>query len=110
MTTNPVTRDEFEIVKELLASAARYAESANRGIEDLRLAQAQTEVQMQRLMLAQERTEQRLESFIYEVQRLTTSHAERIDKLEGISERLVGVLAYLMRKDQRGDGGSFNGN
>jgi BMFP domain-containing protein YqiC len=28
-----VTRDEFETVKQLLGSAARYAESANRGLD-----------------------------------------------------------------------------
>lgn len=33
MTAQTVTRDEFEDVKELLASAARYAESANEKID-----------------------------------------------------------------------------
>lgn len=40
MTT--VTRDEFETVKELLASAARYAESSHRGLDRLELAQQRT--------------------------------------------------------------------
>jgi hypothetical protein len=57
MTT--VTRDEFETVKELLASAARYAESANQLID-------RTQQQLDSLALSQreasDRTQQQLDA------------------------------------------------
>ncbi|MBD1911265.1 hypothetical protein [Leptolyngbya sp. FACHB-8] len=115
-----VTREEFETVKELLGSAARYAESANRGVERLQMAQENTQMQISLLAQSQrltdqrlealaaqaQKTEQRLESFISETQRLLTGQAERLAQLEVIADRLAGVLAYLTRKDDQGQGGS----
>lgn len=107
---NNVTRDEFETVKELLASAARYAESAHRGLDRLELAQDRTQLQLDRLSVrmeelaeAQKRTEARLETFIFESQRLMSGHADRLAKLEGISERLEALLAYVIRKEGPGE-------
>ncbi|NJL55663.1 hypothetical protein HC928_11015 [bacterium] len=105
-----VTRDEFETVKELLSSAARYAESANRGLDRLELAQQRTQLQLDQLAMkldqlveAQKKTEQRLESFIFEAQRLMIKHSESIEQLKGMTERLDGVLAYLVRKESAGE-------
>jgi TolA-binding protein len=114
---NNVTHDEFETVKELLGSAARYAESAHRGLNQLELAQQRSQLQidelatMQRqsqlkldeLAEAQKKTEQRLESFVFEVQRLMSGHAERISQLEGISGRLEAILSYIVRKEGPGE-------
>lgn len=124
MTT--VTRDEFETVKELLVSAARYAESANQKLNQVaeqqqvntqaigqhQIAQNRTQSQIDQLSAVQSQTQQqldllsvrvtqlseRIDSFVFESQRLFTGHGERITKLEGISERLEGILAYLVRK------------
>lgn len=108
--TNGVTQDEFETVKQLLGSAARYAESANRGLDRLELAQQRTQLQLDQLALKvdqlteiQKKTEQRLDAFIAESQRLMTAHADRMNKLEGISERLEGLLAYVIRKEGPGE-------
>lgn len=152
MTNGTVTRDEFEEVKSLLGSAARYAESANRGLDRLELAQQRsqlqldqlggkigqltiaqdrtqqqldqvteaqrktdqqldqlteaqrkTEQQLDQLTEAQRKTEQRLESFIFESQRLMSGHAESIQQLKGISDRLEALLAYVIRKDGVGE-------
>ncbi len=123
MTQTPVTRDEFEVVKELLASAARYAESANRGMDRLdvqlaRLESAQERTQaqldsfisrsdarMERLEASQARTQsqldllsQKVDSFISRAQQLHGEHAEKITQLQGISDRLEAILAYVVRK------------
>jgi chromosome segregation ATPase len=167
--------DEFEIVKDLLVSTARYAESANRGLDqvvgaierltesqatsqaalderfrqvsetqiasqaalDAQLgqlgrsqaeteilfgrmseAQAATERQIERLFEAQaaterqiertsaaqaateaqlERTNQRLNEFIFQVQRLLSRDAERLDIVEGRIERLEAIAQRLDR-------------
>jgi uncharacterized protein (DUF3084 family) len=112
-----VTRDEFEQIKTLLASAARYAEAANAGLGRLEAAQQRSQFQIDQLTLridqltlrvdqlleAQRKTEQRFEAFLFESQRLMTSHAERLNKLEGISERLEGILSYLVRQEGGGE-------
>lgn len=104
MTT--VTRDEFETVKELLFSAARYAESANQKLDQVagkvdQLAESQLRSQAQLDLLSVRVTQlsERIDSFVFESQRLFTGHGERITQLEGISERLEGILAYLVRKE-----------
>jgi chromosome segregation ATPase len=153
--------DEFEVVKDLLVSTARYAESANRGLDqvvgaierltesqaasqaalderfrqvsetqtasqaalDAQLgqlgrtqaeteihlarmseAQAATERQIERLFEAQaateaqlERTDQRLNEFIFQVQRLLSRDAERLDIVEGRIERLEAIAQRLDR-------------
>jgi uncharacterized protein (DUF3084 family) len=126
-----VTRDEFETVKQLLASAARYAESANQkldrvatqqetnttAIADLRETQERTQQQLDQLSQKQDRTQtqldqlsvrvtqmsERVDSFVFESQRLHSQHAEKIEQLKGISERLEAILAYLVRKDGGGE-------
>lgn len=152
MPSEAVARDEFETVKQLLASAASYAESANKqadrnavtiadnnqGIAELKDAQQRTQTQIDanvqaiasnnqgiaelkeaqqantqaiadnaamidRLGEKQDRTQQQLDSFIFESQRLMLGHADRIQKLEGISERLEGILSYLVKKEGQGE-------
>jgi hypothetical protein len=171
--------DEFEVVKDLLTSTARYAESANRGLDramgtidrlaesqaasqaawdkrfrqisetqiasqaawdeqfrqmseaqaasqaalDAQLgqlgrsqaeterqlgqiseAQSATEAQIERTSAAQaateaqlERTSQRLDEFIFQVQRLLSRDAERLDIVEGRIERLEAIAQRLDR-------------
>ncbi|MGI0484006.1 hypothetical protein ACN4EK_01145 [Pantanalinema rosaneae CENA516] len=124
-----VTRDEFETVKELLLSAARYAESANRGLDRLETAQERSQLRIDRLIEVQERTQaqldhleaaqnrtqaqldaltlkvdavsSRVDAFVAASQHYFAKHGESIEQLKGISERLEGILAYLVRKDQQ---------
>jgi len=110
MSNDTVTKDEFETVKQLLASAASYAESASRqsdqntqAIRELRQAQREEFEAIGELRLAQQTTEERLQSFLFESQRLLGNHAERIQQLEGISERLEAILSYLIRKEGPGE-------
>ncbi|MFQ3619276.1 MAG: hypothetical protein SNJ50_21520 [Cyanobacteriota bacterium] len=58
---------------------------------------------MDQLLEAQRKTEQRFEAFLFESQRIMAGHAERLNKLEGISERLEGILSYLVRQEGRGE-------
>jgi len=44
-----------------------------------------------------------LQSFLFESQRLLGNQAERIQQLEGISERLEAILSYLVRKEGPGE-------
>ncbi len=112
-----VTRDEFETVKQLLASAARYAESANQkldrvatqqeantiAIANLGEAQKTTQAQLDQLSVRVTQLSERVDSFVFESQRLHNQHAEKIEQLQGISERLEAILAYLVRKEGSGE-------
>ncbi len=161
--------DEFEVVKDLLASAARYAESANQGLdrvwatidrvtESQAVSQAAWNEQFRQISEAQaasraawdeqfrqiseaqaasraalderfrqvsetqtasqaaldaqlgqlgrsqaateaqiERTDQRLDEFIFQVQRLLSRDAERLDIVEGRIERLEAIAQRLDR-------------
>jgi predicted metal-dependent hydrolase len=74
MTAQTVTRDEFEDVKQLLASAARYAESANARLDRVAAQQElNTNViallgqKIDALTTAQQRTQQQLDALTTEV-------------------------------------------
>ena len=70
-------------------------------IRFLSSSQQQTEQSLRELSEAQKRTDRRLESFIFEPQRLIIKHSESIEQLKGMTERLKGVLAYLICKEGR---------
>jgi chromosome segregation ATPase len=109
MTRSPDQRldrieDEFETVKQLLASAARYAESANAKIDQLSDRQDRTQAQLDQLSrkvddltTIQSQTESRLDEFIFQVQRLLTQNAERLIRVEGQADRLEALLLRLDR-------------
>lgn len=130
MTRSPDQRldrieDEFETVKQLLASAARYASSANEGLDRLterqdrtqnqldqlgsrvdRLTTAQSQTQNQldqltskidELTVAQAQSQSRLDEFVFQAQRLFTQNAERLIRLEGQTERLEALVQRLDR-------------
>lgn len=140
MTKSPDQRldrleDEFERVKQLLASAARYAESANEGLDRLTERQDRTQVQLDRLAVkvddltaAQEKTQtqldqltvradnltsaqtktqtqldhlsSRMNEFIFQAQRLFTQQGERLNRIDGLTESLTGVVQRLDRSYQ----------
>ena len=117
--------DEFSTVKELLISAARYASSANEGLEQLtvkvdRLTESQgtiqtqlnqlsesqgtTQTQLNQLSESQETTQtqlnqlsERVDAFVFNAQRLFSQTGERMIIVEGQTERLVGVVQMLQR-------------
>jgi chromosome segregation ATPase len=109
MTRSPDQRldrieDEFETVKQLLASAARYAESANAKIDRLSDRQDRTQAQLDQLSskvddltTIQSQTSSRLDEFIFQVQRLLTQNAERLIRVEGQADRLEALLLRLDR-------------
>jgi chromosome segregation ATPase len=130
MTQSPNQRldrieDEFETVKQLLASAARYAESANEKIDRLSERQDRTQVQLDQLGNRQDRTQEqldrltitveelttaqtqtqtqlrqlsnRVDEFVFQAQRLFTQSAERLIRLEGQTERLEALFQRLDR-------------
>ena len=116
-----VRRDEFETVKQLLASAARYAESANqqseqnaiqiadnfRGIAELKQAQQENVRGIAELKQAQQENAawmkqqgERIDEFVFQVNRLVSKQQQEISQLKALCDRYDGVLAYLLRKDQ----------
>ena len=97
--------DELEIVKQLLLSAASYAESANEKIDRLgtkvdEMANAQLRTQAQLGQLSE-----RVDSFIFNTQRLFTQQATVLERLEenqrtnnAALERIDRILDYLLRQ------------
>jgi chromosome segregation ATPase len=90
---------ERQLERTSLAQAATEAQ-----LERTSLAQAATEAQLERTSLAQaateaqlERTNQRLDEFIFQVQRLLSRDAERLDIVEGRIERLEAIAQRLDR-------------
>jgi chromosome segregation ATPase len=92
--------DDFETVKQLLISAARHAESANEGLDRLTERQDQTQRQLDQLAIKVDTLTDAQTSFITEVQRVFGGLGERVSRLEGIAERLEGVIQYLDRNYQ----------
>ncbi|NET57404.1 MAG: 6-aminohexanoate hydrolase [Symploca sp. SIO2E6] len=82
--------DEFETVKELLTSAAKYAESTNERLDQLTVSQETTQTQLDQLS-------ERVDAFIFNAQRLFSQTGERMIVVEGQTERLVGVVQMLQR-------------
>jgi len=74
--------NDLESVKTLLASAARYAESANRGLDQLTVTQTQTQAQLDRLG---GRVDQLVES--------QAQANSRLDRIERVLDTLVSNQA-----------------
>ena len=87
--------DEFDTVKQLLASAARYSESANQKAD-------RNEDQILALQQSQSITESRLQEFIFQSQRIHIRLGEASEQYAGRLDRLDGVAAMLSRvQDQQ---------
>ncbi|MGG6269624.1 hypothetical protein ACQ4M3_29650 [Leptolyngbya sp. AN03gr2] len=75
--------DEFETVKQILASAARYAESANekldRFIEESRAYQARTDIRMEQVERQMQQTEARMQQTEARMQQ-TEARMQRIEE------------------------------
>lgn len=113
--------DEFETVKQLLASAARYAESANetgdrntRSIEQLsekinQLNEAQQQTQthldllsekVDRLTNRVDRLAERVDEFVFQAQRLFTQLGEQQSRTEATVQTLVDSVTRLTRNSE----------
>ncbi|MDF5740319.1 MULTISPECIES: hypothetical protein [unclassified Nostoc] len=62
--------DELETVKRLLVSAASYAESANRRLDELTIKQDRTQSQLDQLGVRVDQLSERLNEFVNQTQRL----------------------------------------
>ena len=92
--------DEFETVKQLLASAASYAEMAHQGLAELTIKQDRTQIQLDQLSVKLDQTDTRLNEFIFHTQRLFTQAGTRVEQLEGRTERLENIVELLNRNYQ----------
>ena len=102
-----ISDEEFETVKELLVSAATYAESAHRNIEDLRAevaatiaAQANTQTQLDRLgekvetlVTAQANTQTQLDRLDEKVETLVTTQANTQLQLDALASQFTAFVA-----------------
>ncbi|MEC4816112.1 MAG: 6-aminohexanoate hydrolase [Scytonema sp. PMC 1069.18] len=82
--------NELAAVRQLLTSAAIYAESANRGVDRLTAAQAQTQAQLDSII-------DRVDVFVSESQRLFTRLGTVAERVDGRTESLEVVVRRLDR-------------
>lgn len=102
--------NEFEVVKELLMSAARYAESANQRIDRLGEKQDQTQVMLDQLGQKQDRTQAQLDQLgarvdqvvatQQEIQRVMLQLAERQLRSDAAIETLVDAVTRLTQNSE----------
>lgn len=100
MTRSPDQRldrieDEFDTVKQLLASAARYAESANEKLDRLSERQDRTQAQLDRLTIkvddltaAQTQTQTQLDQLTIKVDDLTAAQAQTQTQLNQLTQKV----------------------
>lgn len=79
--------DDLAAVKQLLASAATYAESANRGLELAVRRQSATDTQIAQLLEAQTATDAKLDRLTERVDELTTAQNRTQTHLDQIAAR-----------------------
>ncbi|MTJ52753.1 6-aminohexanoate hydrolase [Anabaena sp. UHCC 0253] len=102
---------EFATIRELLISAATYAESANRRIDDLGIKQDRTQIMLDDLGIKQDRTQtqldrtvlrvdqlsSRVDEFIFHTQRLFNKAGGEIEETKARTERLEALMLKLDR-------------
>ncbi|MBD2091342.1 hypothetical protein H6F67_15960 [Microcoleus sp. FACHB-1515] len=86
--TATVTRDEFEDVKELLASAARYAESANARLDRVAAQQELNTSAIALLGERQDRTQQQLDVLAIKLDRLGDRVDQLTERVDQLTERV----------------------
>ena len=119
---------DLAAVRQLLLSAATYAESANRGInrvgekldqavsrqdatdakldrltekvDEIADAQFQSQTQLNQLTESQSQLNQRVDQFVYHAQRLFTQIGTKLENVEGQSERLEALVQRLDRNHE----------
>jgi hypothetical protein len=89
--------DELETVKQLLVSTARYAESANRRLDELTLKQDRTQSQLDQIGGKVEQLSDKVDSFVTHTQRLFTRAGGEIEETKARTERLEALMLKLDR-------------
>jgi hypothetical protein len=94
--TEPIDRlDRIERAVEALLQSQVHAQQQ---IDLLGAAQTRTQGQLDALSVRTTQMSERIDSFVSAVQFQQTLHIDRINQLEGISERLEGILSGLVRR------------
>lgn len=102
---------EFATIRQLLTSAATYAESANRRIDDLGAKQDRTQVMLDDLGTKQDRTQtqldqlgvkvdqlsNRVDEFVFHTQRLFNKAGSETEETKARTERLEALMLKLDR-------------
>ena len=109
---------EFATIRQLLISAATYAESANRRIDELGIKQDRTQIMLDELGAKQDRTQimldelgakqdhtqtqldqlsSRVDEFIFHTQRLFNKAGGEIEETKARTERLEALMLKLDR-------------
>ena len=109
---------EFATIRQLLISAATYAESANRRIDELGIKQDRTQIMLDELGAKQDRTQimldelgtkqdrtqtqldqlsSRVDEFIFHTQRLFNKAGSEIEETKARTERLEALMLKLDR-------------
>ena len=102
---------EFATIRQLLISAATYAESANRRIDELGAKQDRTQIMLDELGAKQDRTQtqldqlgmrvdqlsSRVDEFIFHTQRLFNKAGGEIEETKARTERLEAIMLKLDR-------------
>ncbi|BAY96018.1 MULTISPECIES: hypothetical protein [unclassified Tolypothrix] len=104
--------DDLAIVKQLLTSAATYAESANRRLDELTIKQDRTQSQIDQLGTRIDqigaRVDQlsgKVDSFVSHTQRLFTKAGGEVEETKARTERLEALMLRLDRnfEEQRSE-------
>ncbi|MTJ50539.1 6-aminohexanoate hydrolase [Dolichospermum sp. UHCC 0259] len=95
---------EFATIRQLLISAATYAESANRRTDELGIKQDRTQIMLDELGTKQDRTQtqldklsSRVDEFIFHTQRLFNKAGGEIEETKARTERLEALMLKLDR-------------
>ena len=102
---------EFATIRQLLISAATYAESANRRIDELGTKQDRTQIMLDELGAKQDRSQtqldqlgmrvdqlsSRVDEFIFHTQRLFNKAGGEIEETKARTERLEAIMLKLDR-------------
>ncbi len=95
---------EFATIRQLLISAATYAESANRRIDELGTKQDRTQIMLDELGTKQDRTQtqldqlsSRVDEFIFHTQCLFNKAGSEIEETKARTERLEALMLKLDR-------------
>ncbi|RCJ37847.1 hypothetical protein A6770_40055 [Nostoc minutum NIES-26] len=89
--------DDLVVVRQLLASAATYAESANRGLEQAVRRQEATDAQIAQLLEAQKATDTKLDRLTERIDELTTYQNRTQTQLEQLSSRMNEFIFHTQR-------------
>jgi chromosome segregation ATPase len=98
--------NEFDVVKELLMSAARYAESANQRIDRVGEKLERLGDRVDQLSAAQDRTQGQLDQLGIKVDSIATAQhqtQQQLDQVVAIQQQIQRVLMQTAERQSRND-------